>query len=703
MRDVTDADDPGFGLPGGKDEDEFLAEMRTRAQWCITAESSLNAQAIEDIRFCDIPGHQWDEYMRSKRGGRPNYEFNRTRKQIQQITNEQKKNRPQIKIRAVKDATQDLAELREGIIRNIEATSNAEQAYDTAFDFAVKGGKGAWRIRADYSDDDAFDQELLIEAFEDPFLVSLDPAAVKFDCRDARFGFVFTVLPRSEFKQRYPDAEVVSFGASGRSEMYDWNDWWGEDTVRVAEYWFKVPGEREIWLLSDGSTVKAEDASPYLPLLQQQGISVKSKRTVKYDEVYSCIASGSQILEKPRKWAGSYIPIIICWGNMVRVDGKPYYTGEVRYMRDAQQTYNYERSTMVEVIADQPKMPLMAAAEAIEGYEDDYKSLGDSRRPVLLYNHLSNHPAGGMPQRVQPPVFPVALAQAAQISAEDISATSNVYPSALGAQSNEISGRAINARTLQSGIANYNYLDNLAKAMRYMGEQLNELIPLIYDTERDIRLVGQDGAAKIVKINHAVQDPQTGRWTTMNDLSEGKYDITIDIGPSYTTQRMEAAEAMSQMAQVPGPFQPLMQYAYLKNLDVPDIDDVQEAARMMLVKQGMLPPSEGDPPPAQQAPPPPNPLMVTKASLQAAQAHKAQAQAQQIETETQQAVQNAPLAGQHERATTAKEFADAAHSHVRTAKELAEHLTRIPALPPDPSVMQPPNNAVLPLQPPGMM
>lgn len=702
MPDVNDAnkENADFGLPNGKSEEEFLSEMRERAQWCFDADSALVTLAQKDIKFCDIPGNQWDEYTRNERRGRPCYEFNRARKQVQQIINEEKQNRPSIKIRAVRDATEDDADLRQGIIRNIEASSNAELAYDTAFDFAVKGGKGAWRIKTEWSADDAFDQEIVIETLTDPFMVSLDPSATTFEQRDARFGFVFTVLPRSEFASRYPDADAVSFGTMRGSQSYNWADWWGEDTVRIAEYWFKVPGEREIWLLSDGSTVNAKDAEPLMPLLAQQGVTVLRKRVVKLERVYSCIASGSQILEPPTEWAGENIPLIVVWGNLSRVDGKPYWCGEIRFMRDSQATYNYERSTMIEVIADQPKMPLMAAADAIEGYESDYEQLGVSKRPVLLYNHLAGHPNGGMPQRVAPPAFPVAFAQAAQISAEDISATSNVYPSQMGDRSNEISGRAINARNAQGGVANFGYMDNLAKALRYTGEQLNELIPKIYDTEREIRLMGVDGAAKIVKINHAVQNPQTGQWETANDLSRGKYDITVDIGPSYTTQRMETAEAMSQMAQVPGPFQPLIQYAYLKSLDVPDIDDVQEAARMMLVKQGVLPPSEGDnlPPPH---PPQPNPVVMATAQLKAAQAQKAQAEAVQTRVQTEQTIANAPLTVQHAQATAAKDMADAAHSHFKTAKEAAEAAAKIPPLPPNPSIPQMPNRATLPLGSPG--
>jgi hypothetical protein len=681
-----DEDSATFGLPEGKTVDEFLAEMRTRANWCFDTHRDMYRDAIEDVKFCDIPGHQWDDHMRGLRKDRPCYEFNQVRKNIQQITNEQRQNRTAIKIRALKDATEDDAEIRMGIIRNIEAISFADNAYDTAFDFAVKGGFGCYRIKTQWCDDDAFDQEIRIETIEDPFSVMFDPSAKRFDRKDARYCFIFKEIPRSFFKQLYPDADLVSFTAGQQGSEWDWNDWWGEQKVRIAEYWWKEPTTVKLYLMSDGSTVNADDTDPYLDRLKAEGVTVERTREVDTYDVYSCVVSGSEILEKTAKWMGRNIPIIPVWGNLTRVEGRDIWCGEVRFQRDAQRLYNYERSTMVEVIAKQPKQPLMAAIQAIKGYERMYQDMGHSDTPVLLYNYVPEMPQGGMPQRAQPPFFPQGLAEAAQMSQSDLKSTSGVYDAAAGRNGNETAGVAINARIRQGGISNFQYTDNFAKAKMYEGEILNELIPLVYDTERQIRIIGADGAQKIIQINHAIQDPDTQEWVTVNDLSIGKFDIVVDVGPSYTTQRMEAAEAMSQMAQVPGPFQPLMQYGYARYIDVPDMDDIKEAARMMLVKQGVLPPNPGDPPVPPQKP---NPMVMSKVQLTQAQAQKTMAEAGKTHIEAQQIAQNAPL--------------EMAHLTAVTAKEEAHAISKIPPLAPDPTVPQPPNNATLPLTPPAQL
>lgn len=627
-------DTADYGLPDGKSRDDFLGEMRQRAQWCFDADDDLRIKAIDDIEFCDVPGSQWDDFTKGERAGRPCYEFNKVRQSVRQVTGDQKQNRPSIKIRAVHDATQEDADLRMGIIRNIEAISNAEQAYDTAFEYAVKGGFGAWRINTAYASDDVFDLEILVEAIQDAIAsVYFDPMARKIDRRDARYAFVFDTPSRSAFRQRYPKAEMVSFGTCGTADGYDWNDWWGQETVRIAEYWYKKPGERELILLSDGRTVEADKIELIMDELAAAGVTEVRRRTVQVDEVYSCVCSGSEILEGPTLWPGKFIPIVPNWGDIIRIKGKDYWSGMVRFARDPQKLYNYERSTLVEVIGKQPKQPILAAAEAVEGYESDYADMGTSDKPVLLYNHLPDHPDGGRPRRSEPPFFPAALASAAALSSDDIKATLGIYDASLGARSNETSGRAINARKQQGDVANYVYIDNHAKAMRYTGEILDDLIGKVYDTEREMRILGQDGKEEHVVINSAVFDQQTQQWVKVNDLSAGKFHIAVDIGPSYTTQRMETAEAMSQMSQVPGPFQPLAQYAYLKNLDVPDIEDVQKAARAMLVKQGLMPPEEGEQPPE---PPPPNPKDVADAKAKEAQAGKYQADAEKTQVETQQ-------------------------------------------------------------------
>jgi hypothetical protein len=55
--------------------------------------------------------------------------------------------RPRIKVHPVNNlADYKIAQVIEGMTRHIEVNSNADTAYDTAFDYAVRMGWGYWRV-----------------------------------------------------------------------------------------------------------------------------------------------------------------------------------------------------------------------------------------------------------------------------------------------------------------------------------------------------------------------------------------------------------------------------------------------------------------------------------------------------------------------------------------------------------------------------
>jgi len=245
----------------------------------------------------------------------------------------------------------------------------------------------------------------------------------------------------------------------------------------------------------------------------------------------------------------------------------------------------------------------------------------------LLYNVDPQAPQA-RPTREPHAQFPAAFANLSAIAIDEIKATTGIYDASLGARSNETSGRAILARQQEADISNYVFIDNHLKALKFTGEILVDLIPKVYDATRTIRILGEDGAEKFVKINTLVRDIETGQIITINDLSRGKYDVVVSTGKSFETQRMEVAEIAEALSRAPGPLGMIGQYLLVKNLDAPGLDELLTAVRRVLVAQGLLEPGENDPPPP--PPPPPNPKDVADAELKAAQAQKTIAQAQQI-------------------------------------------------------------------------
>lgn len=612
----------------GVNKDDLHKEMMTRFKECRDYWRPQYEEAKEDVKFAFVPDSQWDEWMSESRKGRPCYTVNKVRQAMKQITNDQRQNRPQAKVRAVEGADQKLAEVRQGIIRAIDSQLDAQRAVDTAFQFAVGGGYGVWRITTSYQDDGGFDQVIQREEIPNPYSVFFDHSAKKKDRRDARFAFVETSFSRSAFKARWPDAKLVSVDDTTDATR----EWFGESDVIVAEYYYKKVERKEIVLMSDGAVYDAEEIAPVIDDMVAAGVTEQRRRWTDRDCVYHCIVSGTEILEGPKKVPGRFIPLVPVWGELIRIEDKDLFFGAVRFAKDAQRMYNYERSTFIEVLADQPYSPFTADAGSIEGYESQYRNMRVKRDPVLFYNSDPTKPNGGRPTREPPPAFPAALAQASMISSDDIKSATGIHDASLGAKSNETSGRAIIARQREGDVANFDYIDNLAYALRYDFEITNDLITEIYDTARQIRIIGEDGKEDVVEVNSVQIDSQTGKEVPLNDLSQGRYDVSVTVGPSYTTQRMEAAEALQQLANDPSPLGMVAKYGFIQNLDSVGLEEVKKAARMILVGQGLLEPGKDDKPPT---PPQPDPKLMADAKKADAQAllYAEQAQGQGLQNQ----------------------------------------------------------------------
>ena len=625
--------------------DDWHQTMLDRAHDAFTFDTEQRRQCVNDMKFAFVSGNQWDQHLTAKRRHKPNYEFNRIRQLIRRVTGQQLKNKPNIKVRAVEDNDVDTAEVLNGLIKNIEVQSSAETAYDTAFQWACGGGYGVIRVVSEYEKGDSFDQCLRIRTVADPMTTWCDPSAREFDRSDARFWFIGERIPRSVYRQRWPKAEVIDFDTT-MADDYD-REWATEEDVLIAEYWYIEPETKKIYLLSDGSVVNAEDFDPYREqfanppvdpatgqpkfetiTVKQDGNGNEMVREVETNCVYSCMVSGVGKLEEPVKWAGTMIPIVPQWGDLITIDGKQIYSGMTRFGRDSQTIHNFEMSSMVEVVAKLPNMPFKATPAMIKGLESYYERLGVDDPPVLLYNADPQVPGG--PSREPMAQMPMALANIAGISTDALKATLGIYDASIGNKSNEQSGRAIMARQTEGEVANFVYIDNQVKALKRVGEILVDAIPGYYDAERSIRILGEDLGEKYVKINHPVIG-EDGKVHVINDLSRGKYDVTCTVGKNFDTARMELADTAQALANTPGPVGAISQWLLLKSLDVPGIDVAVEAVRTALVKQGILPPADGDQPPA---PPQPDPLKMADAQHRMSQAALNQAKAQEIAAKT---------------------------------------------------------------------
>ncbi len=526
-------------------DEELVRQARARFQEAEEAEREIRAEARKDLRF--IGGKQWEERVRleRERSGRPALTFNRLPSYLHQVINDLRQSEVALQVLAVDNgADTETAEVIGGLFRHIETYSDGDIAYETAYDYSVSCGFGYYRISTDFVSEDSFDQEILIEAIPDPFCVYYDPQARRYDRADARFAFVVERMSREEFKRRWPNSEAVSTNFWD-GDIHHTAGWITDSQVQVAEYWDVRTTPRKLLLLSSGETVigGSRDA---IERLRAAGVEVKRERVVHQRTVYSSLINGAEVLESER-WPGKWIPIIPVLGKELIVDDERLLFSLTRHARDPQQLYNAYKTAQAEAVMIAPKAPYIGAEGQFEGHEREWETANRALHAYLEYKptDLAGNPAPP-PQRnnYEPPIQ--ALSVGALQAADDIKATTGIFDASLGARSNETSGIAIQRRQVEGDTANFHFSDNLARSMRHSGRVILDLIPKIYDTERWVRIIGEDEAEKVIRVNALFQD-DAGKEHRY-DLGVGRYDVRISTGPSYTTKRQESFSMLTDFA-----------------------------------------------------------------------------------------------------------------------------------------------------------
>lgn len=559
-------------------DDDLIRQAHDRFDRAHDAENQMRLEMVDDLRFKF--GDQWDQDTRAQREAddRPCLTVNRMNQFHRLVMGNIRQNAPSIKLYPADSGSDvETAELLEDLIRQIEHESRARQAYMWAADRQVACGYGAFRVVNEQAANDSFEQVLRIKRIRNPFTVYFDPDAQELTRSDGKFCFVTEMLLLEDFKEKYPDFADADFAGSQTGETYE--KWYTADKVRIAEYWYKKPTKKTICLLSDGRTVDKDRLSETDFTLIQSGMVqiVKERESDSYVVMY-CKLAGSQMLEKPKEWPGQFIPVIPVYGEEEDIEGRTTYKGIVRDAKDPQRLYNYWMTTNAELVALQPRAPYMVTQKQIEGLKGWWKLAGKTNIPYLPYNPDSLAP--GAPQRQPPPTLSPSVMQLQAQAQDDMKAATGIYDSALGAQSNEVSGRAILARQAQTDTGTFVYTDNLSAAVEQCGRILVDLIPHIYDTNRILRVRGVDGEEKQAEVNKPVMTPQGP--ILLNDLSRGRYDVVVKAGPSYATKRLEAAESMLQFAQAVPQAAMVSADLIAKNMDWPGADEMEKRLKKML-------------------------------------------------------------------------------------------------------------------------
>jgi hypothetical protein len=552
-----------------------------------------NRKAFEDDIDFSLLENQWPDQVRRDREleGRPCLTVNKLAAMGRQIVNDARRNKPGITVHPVdSEADPETAEVLNGIIRNIEQSSNAEVAYDTALENAVFGGFGYFRINTKYTSDDTFDQDIVIERISNPLSVYRDCYSTAADSSDWNYCFVVDSLSKAQFKRQYPGAEQVDWKSEAWRDLS--SPWLDGDFVQVAEYWTREKAKKRILLLSDQSVIEADEYEKNKPAFDAKNLRVMAEREVDTHKVKQRIMSGAEVLETV-DWAGKYIPIVPVYGTEVVLKGKRTFRSLVRGAKDAQRMFNYWRTTSTELVAMAPKTPFIGRKGAFETDINKWATANTQSHAFIEYDGPE------APQRQPFAGVPAGALQEALNASDDIKTVLGMYDASLGARSNETSGKAIIARQMESDNATFHFIDNLSRGIRHAGRILIDLIPQVYSVPRVLRIIGQDGEPDMRPVNQEIRteerNPLTGEIeeiVKIYDLTAGRYDLTVSAGPSFASMRQEAASQMIELIRAYPDAAPIIGDLLVKNLDWPGADEIAERMQKAM---GMAEEGEGAP------------------------------------------------------------------------------------------------------------
>lgn len=568
--------------------DSLMREAREAFSAAVDADRENIEQARRDLEF--LAGDQWDpeDERQRKRTGRPALTINRLPQYVRQVTGDMRLNPPGVTVRPVDGgADPDTAKVLNGLIRNIEAQSNAASAYINAGENAARCGVGYFKVSYDYAPG-SFDMELGIERIPSPFGAIFYAGATDPTGADAEGVFVQDLIPLAQFKRRYPKASLTSWDDDGLAV-----EWKQGEFIRVAEWWRKVPVKRELVMCGNGRVFDLTD-KPDEAVAQIIAVNggVLQKRMMDSHRVEMRLVNGVEQLEDTHEWPSCYLPVVRVVGEEINVGDRLVRHGLVYNARGAQVLFNVQRSSYAEAAAMAPKAKWIGTTKQFAGHLDKWRNANQLNLPYLPYT--PDEKAPGPPQRVAPEMPAAALLQDVAMAAQDIEATIGIYRENLGKESNAQSGRAILSRQREGDVGTFLYMDNLATAVAHCGRILVDMIPRVYDTPRVVRILGEDGTHESVQINQPIQLAD-GSVKVANDLSMGRYDVVSSVGPSFSTRREEARESMMAVMSAQPQAMVVLGDLFAKALDWPGSEEFAKRMRRMALMRGAIEPDQSNP------------------------------------------------------------------------------------------------------------
>ena len=532
------------------------------------ATAEQREKANEEIRFAVVAGGQWEGYLANEYENRAKLEVDMCSEHLWRTYADWTDNRMGVNYSPDDDATtEEDAELLDGLYRRDMRRRNGQDAIDTAVMEAMAGGFGAVILNTEYVDEDDPDnlhQNIAVTECPNAYAnVIFDSGARRKDKSDARRCTVLTPYTREVFEEMWPDANVSTLQPRSKTS-FNWNT---NDLVYVGTR-YEIEKKRTLvasyYSVDDKELIHLygkEEIEREEPMLLASGYNKTRERYIKQRQVIKTIFTGDEILDKPSRVAGKYIPVIPVYGYRGFVDGVEYYHGVIRKRMDSQRLLNMSVSLAAEGAAHSHEGKMIFTPEQVSGLKGTWAQ-NLHQAPYALADPVYDETTGEI--KHLGPVGQIPGSTLAPAAASLIQMTSEFIRMGTGGSPQDIadpnaSGKAINAIIKRVDKNTQPIFDNIRGSLKHLGNVYRSMAAEVYGGKenfgRIVQLVNNKDATTPVKL--LTPRPEGSSVKYLNNAAEGSFEAIVDVSKEYSTQREEGVEALKDVLTVMPPEHPL--------------------------------------------------------------------------------------------------------------------------------------------------
>jgi hypothetical protein len=510
--------------------------------------------------------------------------FNKLAPLLNHLLGEQRQNTPALQVQPAENVPEQTAEIRTALIKDISLNSDAKIIYQNAFEQAAIGGFGAFLVINDYENTRDFNQCIKLKGFKDPTRCFWDISAEDICKVDGMYSGYRTRISRKKFKSMYGRDLEMQIGSEGNDETTQ--GFWDDDQITVIDYFSRKYEKVKLYQLSNGIVIESKDLENIekvkiddieLLLWEGEPVTITNDRIAYRYKVKHQQIAGDYVLETTEFPSESLPMPFVDQHSFYDKHGKQICRPLVKDARDAQRLINFLGTQGAYLIKIARNDQFLVSKENVRS--------PDTRQiwvdPAVVQGGLiyDESPSGNKPEQLRPPEISQSLMAMYERAERDIHTCLGMYDTQLGDQGNEISGAAIDARTKRGSYNNFVTFDALNRAITCAGQIIDEMIPKVYDTQRQMMLYMPDSGMQRVNIN----EPQDEYGLNIeNNMTEGNYKIRLVPGPSYEGQKMEGLEALQMVLKNDPSLFKLVADMYAENLPLANSIEIRNRLKTIV-------------------------------------------------------------------------------------------------------------------------